>query len=74
MPQEMQQNDHDLLITLHVEVKGIRDDIKDLKDDTKGKVEDHERRLRKLEKLGALLAGGLILLQFLTPYIKGLFK
>lgn len=43
-------NDHDLLITMHEQIKNIRLDIRDLKDGTAAKIEDHEARLRVLEK------------------------
>lgn len=41
--------DHDLLIELRSEVKGIRADIIDLKDNIKSQVSDHEDRLRVCE-------------------------
>ncbi len=43
--------DHDLLITMHEQIKGIKEDIKDLKDGTSAKLNDHETRLRANEKL-----------------------
>lgn len=41
--------DHDLLITLHEQIKNVRTDIKDLKDGTGSKLTDHEARIRVLE-------------------------
>ena len=38
-------NDHDLLITMHEQIKNIRADIKDLKDGTSLTLSDHEKRL-----------------------------
>ena len=35
-------DDHDLLIALHEQVKGLRDDIRDLKDNNKTRTDDHE--------------------------------
>ena len=43
-------SDHDLLIELRTEMRGVRDDIKDLKDNTAGRLNDHEARLRQLEE------------------------
>lgn len=34
------------------------------------KVEDHEKRIRTLERLGALLIGGLYVLDFLSKIVK----
>ena len=42
-------SDHDLLITMHEQIKGIKGDIKDLKDGTSTKLTDHENRIRGLE-------------------------
>ena len=43
------QTDHDLLIELRTEMRGVRGDIKDIKDGTASKLDDHEQRLRNLE-------------------------
>ena len=40
-------NDHDLLITVHEQIKNVRSDIKELKDGTGAKLADHEARIRK---------------------------
>lgn len=61
--------DHDLLISLNVEVKGIREDIRELKDSTHSKMIDFEIRIRALERRYWYLAGGLMLLAFITPYV-----
>ena len=66
----MRQSDHDLLISLHEQVKGIRDDIKDLTDGTSTKITDHELRIRRLEYALALAIGLSIALQFYFNYIK----
>lgn len=42
-------SDHDLLITMHEQIKGIKNDIKDLKDGTSTTLADHENRLRVVE-------------------------
>jgi len=43
------KTDHDLLIELRVEMRGVRDDIQKLTDGTSGTLSDHERRIRSLE-------------------------
>ena len=45
-----QSQDHDLLIELRTEMRGVREDIKDIKDGTADKLLDHETRIRTLEK------------------------
>ncbi len=44
-------NDHDLLVTMHEQIKGIKADIRDLKDGTGDKLSDHETRIRGLESI-----------------------
>jgi len=51
------QTDHDHIITLLSEVKGIRNDIKDIKDGVKDSITDHESRIRILEKKQWLWSG-----------------
>jgi hypothetical protein len=71
-PREMAnyQNDHDLLVELRTEMRGVREDIKGLSEGTSEKISDHETRLRALEKdgnrwfgkqsiIGALAAGAI---------------
>lgn len=41
--------DHDLLIELRTEMRGVRSDIRDLKDGTSTTLADHEKRLRDIE-------------------------
>lgn len=45
-----QPTDHDLLIELRTEFKGMREDIKTIKDNSAIVSEDHETRIRSLEK------------------------
>lgn len=70
----MQQNDHDLLITLHEQVKGIRSDIRDIKDNVKSQVDDHETRMRSVERKQYLLSGAAALLGVLAPYVWSLLN
>lgn len=63
-------NDHDLLVTMHEQIKGIKGDIKELKDGTSSKLTDHERRLRRLELYCAVAIGGAYALQIYLHYLK----
>ena len=47
--------DHDLLIELKTKMDGLKEDIKGLKEGTSVKIEDHEKRLGRLEKTNAFL-------------------
>lgn len=62
-------NDHDLLVTMHEQIKGIKNDIKDLKDGTSMKLADHEARLRRLELWGAIALGVSYALNFYFNYL-----
>lgn len=63
-------NDHDLLVTMHEQIKGIKNDIKDLKDGHNEKLLDHETRLRRLELWGAIAIGFAYALEFYFNYAK----
>ncbi len=65
-----QMNDHDLLVTLHEQVKQVRIDIQNLNENTSGKILDHEIRLRRLELWGAIAIGGMYAIQFYYNFIK----
>jgi hypothetical protein len=62
------QSDHDLLITLHSEVKGLRKDISEMNDGLSKSVEDHETRIRRLESWGGIAIGGLYVLNVVLGY------
>ena len=54
------------LTEVKTEVRALRADIKDIKDTTKAQIDDHEQRIRQLEKVrwaiaGAAAVGGSIL-------------
>lgn len=53
------QSDHDLLITIHEQVRNVRVDIQEMKNDNTSKIRDHENRIRRLELWGAMTVGGL---------------
>lgn len=76
--------DHDLLIELRTEFKGMRDDIKELKDNLVSRVtvleeekapvkvtNDHEKRIRRLEYVVAVAIGAAMLLEFISRFYKG---
>lgn len=58
-----QMNDHDLLVTMHEQIKGIKTDIKDLKDGTSVTLSDHETRIRSAETKLSQYKGALIISQ-----------
>jgi len=62
--------DHDLLITMHEQIKNLRQDIKELKDGHNEKLADHEVRLRRLELWGAIAMGALYAAEFYFNFIK----
>lgn len=45
------QTDHDVLIELRTEMKGVREDLRDIKTGNARVTDDHEKRLRELERL-----------------------
>jgi hypothetical protein len=59
MPDDQNNRDHDLLIRLDQKVDALSTDIKDLKDGTAATINDHELRLRFLEKYQARIVGAL---------------
>ena len=62
-------SDHDLLITMHEQIKGIKIDIKEIKDGTSAKLTDHELRVRRLEQWGGIAVGLGFALQFYFNYL-----
>lgn len=56
------QNDHDILIELRTEMKGMRGDLKDMKNGTEKMLSDHEGRLRSLEKSADILTGKIVII------------
>lgn len=63
-------SDHDLLVTMHEQLKQVRIDISNLSDNTSAKILDHELRLRRLESWGAIAIGLLYAMQFYFNVIK----
>lgn len=52
-------SDHDLLITLHSEMKGMRKDIQDLKMDSTDRIKSLEKAVANLQIWRGWLTGGL---------------
>ena len=67
------QSDHDVLIELRTEMRGMRGDIKDLKDATADKTTDHEMRLRTLESQRWMIAGGVTVISAIIGYALQIF-
>ena len=65
-----QMSDHDLLVTMHEQIKNIKNDIKDLRDGTASTIADHEDRIRRLEVWGAIAIGISMSLQFYFNYLR----
>ncbi len=74
-PEQMIQNDHDLLIELRTEVRAIREDIKGVSNSLSARVNDHETRIRTVEKETDNLMGkmvfGISIISFLMAIIVG---
>ena len=65
----MNENDHDLIIEVRAELKGLRQDVKDIKENIKGQIDDHEARLRSIERWVWTAIGALAVIQFIIGYI-----
>lgn len=66
---EQSQTDHDLLIELKTQMITLRDDIKELKELLADKNDDHEKRIRFLERWVWTAMGGLIILQLSLKFL-----
>ena len=62
--------DHDLLVTMHEQLKQVRSDIQELRDGFSAKLQDHEIRLRRLEMWGFILIGASYALQLYLNYLQ----
>lgn len=60
----MNREDRDLLIELKTEMTAVKDSIKALTDTTRTKVDDHELRLRFIERYVWLAMGALAITTF----------
>ena len=69
-PNINKMSDHDLLVTMHEQIKGVKEQIKELKDGTATKITDHEVRLRRLEMWGGVAIGVSYALNFYFNFIK----
>lgn len=62
-------NDHDLLVTMHEQIKGIKSDIKEIKDGTSTQLKDHEDRIRILETDNSSFKGKYAIVAFIVTVI-----
>lgn len=70
MDTTLPQSDHDLLIRMDENLRNLRADMASLTGDTTKKLDDHEARLRRMEKYVWLAIGALTLLQFAIPLLQ----
>ena len=61
--------DHDLLVTMHEQIKNLRKEVGEMKDGTSVKIADHEVRIRRLELWGGMAVGALYLFEAYLKYI-----
>lgn len=64
------QSDHDLLIRVDENLRNMRIHIETLTGDTTKKLDDHENRIRRLEKYTWLAIGALTVVQILVAVLK----
>ncbi len=64
-----QGGDHDLLIELKTKLDAVIESIRELKDGTAAKIEDHEKRIRFLERYVWAVIGVLTVAQFVTQLV-----
>lgn len=62
------KEDRDLLIRLDEKVTNLATEVKDMRDETKMQVQDHENRIRMLERNTYIGMGALAVIQFLLAY------
>lgn len=75
-------NDHDLLITIAAQLDQVKQDVTELKDKlvdekmdkstAEKTLNDHETRIRKIERWALLGIGGLAVIQFISLLYVGL--
>ncbi len=61
-------NDHDLLINIHNKLNNLVDYSEDYKEEVDIKHEDHEKRIRWLERMMLIGMGALFMLQFVLKF------
>lgn len=78
MEETKNMSDHDLLITMHEQIRGLKDDIKEIKDGTSLTLADHETRLRKSEnsitRIMTWGSAGVLLLGILEFIISNFYR
>ena len=66
----LSQTDHDLLIRMDENLRNLRADLSTHTGTTTKTLDDHEIRIRRMEKYVWLAIGALTLLQFAMPFIQ----
>lgn len=61
-------NDHDLLINIHNKLNNLADLSDQNKEEYEFKHDDHEKRIRWIERMMLLGMGGLFMLQFFLKF------
>ncbi len=69
---KINMTDHDLLVTMHEQIKGIKGDIKEIKDGTAAKLEDLEKRMREVEKFKENWNGRNVVIGVILMFLIGL--
>lgn len=64
-------SDHDLLITMHEQLKSVQKEIKNLNEGTAAKLTDHETRIRSLEAFKDNFMGKYAIVAVVTMTIIG---
>ncbi len=68
------RTDRDLLVELRTEMRGVRNDIKELKDNTSQRLERLERDVSSLKIWRGTIIGALALITFAEPIVLAYFK
>lgn len=70
LPLANYQNDHDLLVALNTEMRLLREEIREMKNGNIATLQDHETRLRFVERYMWLAIGALTITEFALTYFK----
>jgi hypothetical protein len=68
------QSDHDLLVRLDEKYGAIANDLRELKDTNKIKADDHETRIRSLERQRWIMIGGATAISIVASYLIQFFS
>ena len=68
------QNDHDILIRMDENLRNLRLHVEEITGNTNKKLDDHERRLRGIEKYVWLAIGAISVVQFIVDVSNAVAK